>query len=123
MEGSSKQELNRIRRRFHPLTADLELVRHLAARLAAADLQIDPRHNVVGMDRANVSDVVRRLLERGFVAVRVNPAHARRRLIKLTAPLSIRAENDGINPQTWPVGETVSYIFPGTEYTANKTMP
>jgi len=39
----------------------------------------------VGMDRANVSDVVRRLLERGFVAVRVNPAHARRRLIKLTA--------------------------------------
>jgi predicted dehydrogenase len=43
--------------------------------------------------------------------------------LRLTAPLSIRAENDGINPQTWPVGETVSYIFPATEFTANKTMP
>jgi DNA-binding MarR family transcriptional regulator len=39
----------------------------------------------VGMDRTNVSDVVRRLLERGYVAVRVNPAHRRRRLIGLTA--------------------------------------
>jgi DNA-binding MarR family transcriptional regulator len=38
----------------------------------------------VGMDRTNVSDVVRRLLERGYVTVRVNPAHARRRLIGLT---------------------------------------
>jgi DNA-binding MarR family transcriptional regulator len=39
----------------------------------------------VGMDRTNVSDVVRRLLERGYVTVRVNPAHRRRRLIGLTA--------------------------------------
>jgi MarR family transcriptional regulator, lower aerobic nicotinate degradation pathway regulator len=39
----------------------------------------------VGMDRTNVSDVVRRLLERGYVTVRVNPAHGRRRLIDLTA--------------------------------------
>ena len=39
----------------------------------------------VGMDRTNVSDVVRRLLERGHVTVRVNPAHGRRRLIGLTA--------------------------------------
>src|ERR1700726_2371528 len=39
----------------------------------------------VGMDRTNVSDVVRRLLERGYVTVRVNPAHGRRRLIGLTA--------------------------------------
>ena len=38
----------------------------------------------VGMDRTNVSDVVRRLLERGYVTVRVNPAHGRRRLIGLT---------------------------------------
>jgi MarR family transcriptional regulator, lower aerobic nicotinate degradation pathway regulator len=38
----------------------------------------------VGMDRTNVSDVVRRLFERGYVSVRVNPAHGRRRLIGLT---------------------------------------
>ncbi|WP_213774514.1 MarR family transcriptional regulator [Bradyrhizobium sp. dw_78] len=38
----------------------------------------------VGMDRTNVSDVVRRLLERGYITVRVNPAHGRRRLIGLT---------------------------------------
>jgi DNA-binding MarR family transcriptional regulator len=38
----------------------------------------------VGMDRTNVSDVVRRLLERGYVTVRVNPVHGRRRLIALT---------------------------------------
>jgi predicted dehydrogenase len=43
--------------------------------------------------------------------------------LKLTAPLSIKAENDGTNPQTWPVGETVYYTFPGTEYTADKTLP
>jgi MarR family transcriptional regulator, lower aerobic nicotinate degradation pathway regulator len=39
----------------------------------------------IGMDRTNISDVVRRLLERGYVTVRVNPAHGRRRLIGLTA--------------------------------------
>jgi MarR family transcriptional regulator, lower aerobic nicotinate degradation pathway regulator len=38
----------------------------------------------VGMDRTNVSDVVRRLSERGYVTVRVNPAHGRKRLILLT---------------------------------------
>lgn len=38
----------------------------------------------VGMDRANVSDVVRRLSEKGYVTVRVNPAHGRKRLILLT---------------------------------------
>ena len=39
----------------------------------------------IGMDRTNISDVARRLLERGYVTVRVNPAHGRRRLIGLTA--------------------------------------
>lgn len=39
----------------------------------------------IGMDRTNISDVVRRLLERGYVTVRVNPTHGRRRLICLTA--------------------------------------
>jgi MarR family transcriptional regulator, lower aerobic nicotinate degradation pathway regulator len=38
----------------------------------------------VGMDRANVSDVVRRLTDRGYVTVRVNPAHGRKRLLLLT---------------------------------------
>jgi MarR family transcriptional regulator, lower aerobic nicotinate degradation pathway regulator len=38
----------------------------------------------IGMDRTNISDVVRLLLERGYVTVRVNPAHGRRRLIDLT---------------------------------------
>jgi DNA-binding MarR family transcriptional regulator len=38
----------------------------------------------VGMDRANVSDVVHRLSERGYVTVRINPAHGRKRLILLT---------------------------------------
>jgi MarR family transcriptional regulator, lower aerobic nicotinate degradation pathway regulator len=39
----------------------------------------------IGMDRTNISDVVRRLLDRGYVTVRVNPTHGRRRLIDLTA--------------------------------------
>ncbi len=43
--------------------------------------------------------------------------------LALTAPLSIRAENEGINPQTWPFAETVSYVFPGTAFTADKTVP
>jgi MarR family transcriptional regulator, lower aerobic nicotinate degradation pathway regulator len=38
----------------------------------------------VGMDRANVSDVVRRLTDRGYVTARVNPAHGRKRLLLLT---------------------------------------
>jgi DNA-binding MarR family transcriptional regulator len=38
----------------------------------------------VGMDRANVSDVIRRLSDRGYVTVRVNPTHGRKRLILLT---------------------------------------
>jgi DNA-binding MarR family transcriptional regulator len=37
----------------------------------------------IGMDRTNISDVVRRLRERGYLTVRVNPAHGRRRLIGL----------------------------------------
>jgi MarR family transcriptional regulator, lower aerobic nicotinate degradation pathway regulator len=38
----------------------------------------------VGMDRANVSDVVRRLSERGYVTVRINPTHGRKRLLLIT---------------------------------------
>jgi MarR family transcriptional regulator, lower aerobic nicotinate degradation pathway regulator len=39
----------------------------------------------VGIDRANVSDVMRRLLNKGYVDVRINPAHGRKRLVQLTA--------------------------------------
>jgi len=43
--------------------------------------------------------------------------------LELTAPVSIRAENEGMNDQTWPAAETVNYIFPGTTWTAGKTLP
>ena len=43
--------------------------------------------------------------------------------LSLTAPVSIRAENEGLNPQTWPFAETVSYTFPGTAFTAGQTVP
>jgi predicted dehydrogenase len=37
-------------------------------------------------------------------------------------PLTIRADNEGLNPQTWPGSETVSYVFAGTPRTAGKTL-
>lgn len=43
--------------------------------------------------------------------------------LSLTAPLSIRAENEGLNAQTWPFAETVSYTFPGTAFTTGPTIP
>src|SRR5204863_6356766 len=42
--------------------------------------------------------------------------------LELTAPISIRAENEGLNPETWPAAETVRYLFPGTAWTAGKTL-
>jgi predicted dehydrogenase len=42
--------------------------------------------------------------------------------LELGAPLSIHAENDGLNPETWPNAETVTYVFPGTAFTADKTL-
>ena len=41
----------------------------------------------------------------------------------LTAPLTVRVENDGVNPQTWPGAQTVTYSFPGTAFTAGATLP
>ncbi len=43
--------------------------------------------------------------------------------LELTAPLTIRVENEGENSQTWPSAQTVSYMFPGTPFTANKNLP
>jgi predicted dehydrogenase len=42
--------------------------------------------------------------------------------LELTAPISVRAENTGLNPETWPEAETVHYVFPGTAWTAGKTL-
>ncbi|MBI5767934.1 MAG: Gfo/Idh/MocA family oxidoreductase [Verrucomicrobia bacterium] len=36
----------------------------------------------------------------------------------LVAPLTIAADNSGINRHVWPVIETIRYEFPGTEFTA-----
>jgi len=43
--------------------------------------------------------------------------------LDLTAPISIRAENMGANPQTWPAAETISYVFPATKWTAEERLP
>jgi predicted dehydrogenase len=42
--------------------------------------------------------------------------------LELTAPINIRAENDGVNEETWPGAETVTYEFPGTGFTTGKTL-
>ncbi|REJ79770.1 MAG: gfo/Idh/MocA family oxidoreductase [Planctomycetota bacterium] len=38
--------------------------------------------------------------------------------LELTAPVTVKAEHDGTNDEVWPGPETVTYVFPGTEYTA-----
>jgi MarR family transcriptional regulator, lower aerobic nicotinate degradation pathway regulator len=38
----------------------------------------------VSMDRTNISEVVRRLSARGYIAVRINPEHGRKRRVRLT---------------------------------------
>jgi predicted dehydrogenase len=43
--------------------------------------------------------------------------------LELEPPSSIHAENSGLNPQTWPSAETISYVFPGTPWTADRTLP
>ncbi len=40
----------------------------------------------------------------------------------LTAPLSVVAENSGVNRHIWPTNETVRYTFPGNELTAESTL-
>ena len=43
--------------------------------------------------------------------------------LELGAPLVISAESEGLNAQTWPSAETISYLFPGTRFTAGATLP
>lgn len=40
----------------------------------------------------------------------------------LRAPLTIGADNSGINRQIWPVAETIRYVFPGNELTAGPKL-
>lgn len=40
----------------------------------------------------------------------------------LQAPLSVIADNSGINRHVWPVNETVRWVFPGNDLTADKTL-
>jgi predicted dehydrogenase len=43
--------------------------------------------------------------------------------LEISTPISVRAENTGLHEETWPVAEMVSYIFPGTKWTTEKTLP
>ena len=42
--------------------------------------------------------------------------------LELTAPRTLRAENDGLNAETWPGEETVTYEFPGTKFTTGDAI-
>lgn len=41
----------------------------------------------------------------------------------LDAPLTVAADNSGINRHIWPTSETVRYVFPGNDLTAEPTLP
>jgi predicted dehydrogenase len=43
--------------------------------------------------------------------------------IGLTAPISVRSEGSPPNEWNWPVDAEVHYVFPGTPFTADKTLP
>ncbi|MFO0876376.1 MAG: Gfo/Idh/MocA family oxidoreductase [Gemmataceae bacterium] len=43
--------------------------------------------------------------------------------LKLTAPLTIEAEAPPINKEVWTKKSKVRYLFPGTKYTAERTLP
>jgi predicted dehydrogenase len=42
--------------------------------------------------------------------------------LELTSPLSILAKNEGVHEETWPSSETISFVFPGTKFCADKTI-
>ncbi len=43
--------------------------------------------------------------------------------LKLTAPVSVRSEGAAPNEWNWPIDDHVEYSFPGTAFTAEKTVP
>jgi predicted dehydrogenase len=43
--------------------------------------------------------------------------------LEISAPTSILAENTGVNAFTWPATETIRFVFPGTKWTTDKTLP
>jgi len=42
--------------------------------------------------------------------------------LELTRPISVRSEGPAPNEWNWPIGSCVHYTFPGTPYTAEKTI-
>lgn len=42
--------------------------------------------------------------------------------LELTKPLTIKADSVGVNDQTWCSAETITYVYPGTKYTAGDTI-
>jgi predicted dehydrogenase len=45
------------------------------------------------------------------------------RALGLTAPLTVRSEGVGANQWNWPLDSEIHYVFPGTAYTAESTVP
>lgn len=42
--------------------------------------------------------------------------------VQLTSPLSVRSEGTAPNGESWPIDTLIKYIYPGTQYTAEKTI-
>ncbi|HEY3440423.1 MAG TPA: Gfo/Idh/MocA family oxidoreductase [Paludibaculum sp.] len=42
--------------------------------------------------------------------------------LKLTAPISVRSEGPAPGPDNWAINAVIHYTFPGTEYSAGKTI-
>ncbi len=40
----------------------------------------------------------------------------------IRAPVTVAADNSGINRHVWPTAQVVKYVFPGTEFTAGPTL-
>ena len=43
--------------------------------------------------------------------------------LELGAPISVRSEGAAPNQWNWPLDSRIQYLFPGTAYTAEKTLP
>jgi predicted dehydrogenase len=43
--------------------------------------------------------------------------------LDLTSPMTVRSDGTGPNQWNWPVNDQVQYVFPGTAYTADKSLP